>query len=67
MLSVDLSLNIGSVCKHQILKTTKRLISKTKDLHLMHLNIKSILPKTDELKYIARPSNAAVIGISESK
>ena len=33
----------------------------------MHLNIKSLLLKIDELRYITRPSNAAVIGISESK
>ena len=42
-------------------------ISETKVLHLMHLNINSLLPKIDELRYITRPSNAAVIGISESK
>ena len=33
----------------------------------MHLNINSILPKIDKLRYIARFSNAAVTGISESK
>ena len=33
----------------------------------MHLNIKSLVRKIDELRYITRPSNAAVIGISESK
>ena len=42
-------------------------ISETKGLHPMYLNIHSLLPKIDELRYIARPSNAAVIGISESK
>ena len=42
-------------------------ISETKGLHLMHLNINSLLPKIDELRYIARPSNAAVIGFSDSK
>ena len=31
----------------------------------MHLNIKSLLPKIDELRYITKPGNAAVIGISE--
>ena len=40
-------------------------ISETKGLHLMHLNINSLLLKIDELRYIAR--NAAVMGISESK
>ena len=33
----------------------------------MHLNIKSLVRKIDELRYITRPSNAAVLGISESK
>ena len=40
-------------------------ISETKGLHLMHLNVNSLLLKIDELRYIAR--NAAVMGISESK
>ena len=33
----------------------------------MHLNINSLLPKTDELRHMANLSNAAVIGICESK
>ena len=33
----------------------------------MHLNINSLLPKIDELRYIARLSNAAAIGIFKSK
>ena len=33
----------------------------------MHLNINGLLPKIDELRQMARLSNAAVIGISESK
>ena len=33
----------------------------------MHLNIKNLLPKTDELRCIARLSNTVDIGISESK
>ena len=33
----------------------------------MHLNINSLLPKIDELSYMTRLSNAAVIGISDSK
>ena len=63
ILSVDLTLNPGSGCKYQILKTTELDISETKSLHLMHSNINSLLTKIDELRYIARPSNPAVIGI----
>ena len=33
----------------------------------MHLNIKSLLPKIDELRYMATLGNVDVIGISESK
>ena len=33
----------------------------------MHININSIKPKIYELQYIAKLSEAAVIGISESK
>ena len=33
----------------------------------MHINISSLLPKIDELQYIAKLSETAVIGISESK
>ena len=67
ILSGDISLNPGPVCKHQILNTTEWDIFKTKGLHLMHLNINSLLPKIDELRHMARLSNAAVIGICESK
>ena len=33
----------------------------------MHININCLLPKIDELPYIAKLKEAAVIGISESK
>ena len=33
----------------------------------MDVNISSLLPKIDELRYVAKLSKAAVIGISESK
>ena len=36
-------------------------------LHLIHLNINSILSKIDELRVIAKKSRASVIGITESK
>ena len=36
-------------------------------LHFLHLNINSLLPKIDEVRLIANKTNAAVIGISESK
>ena len=40
---------------------------RKRGLHFLHLNINSLLPKIDELRLIAKNSNAAVIGITESK
>ena len=40
---------------------------KHRGLHFLHLNINSLLPQIDELRHIARLTNAAVMGISESK
>ena len=37
-----------------------------KGLHFIHLNIRSLLPKLDELILLATKTNAAVIGITES-
>ena len=36
-------------------------------LHFIHLNIPSLLPKIEELRYIAESTNATAIGICESK
>ena len=36
-------------------------------LHFLHININSILPKIEELRQIAKLSDASIIGISESK
>ena len=40
---------------------------KTSGLHFIHLNINSVLSKIDQLRIIALKTNAAVIGLSESK
>ena len=40
---------------------------KHRGMHFPHLSINSLLSKIDELGYIARLTNAAIIGISESK
>ena len=41
------------------------LFFKKRGLHFAHINISSLLPKIDELRYIAKLSAAAVICISE--
>ena len=66
ILSGDINLNPGPVNRHQI-KDHKFEVFTRKGLHFIHLNINSLLPKIDELRYIAKNSNAAVIGISETK
>ena len=40
---------------------------KIKGLYLLHINVNSLLLKIDELRYIVKLSNAAAIGITESK
>ena len=34
-------------------------------MHILHLNINRLLPKIDEIRFIAKQSNASIIGISE--
>ena len=46
---------------------TNGMFFKHRGLRFLHLNINSLLPKIDELRHIARLTNAAVIRISESK
>ena len=66
LLSGDINLNPGPVTRHQ-LKDPKFESFNNKGLHLIHLNINSLLPKIDKLCNIAKFSNAAVIGITETK
>ena len=55
-----------------MIHTTQPVISddfqhfSKKGLHFIHLNIRSLLPKLDELILLATKTNAAVIGITES-
>ena len=44
---------------------SKRKIFRKKGLHILHLNINSLLPKIDEMRFIAKQSNASTIGINE--
>ena len=36
-------------------------------MYFIHININSLLPKIDEVRYISNIINASVIGISETK
>ena len=62
MLSGDIELNPGPVNRNQIKKEDFEVFNN-KELHFMHLNINGLLKKIEELRYIARSSSAAVIGI----
>ena len=40
---------------------------KRKGIHLIYLNVNSLLSKVDEIRYVTTPTNATVIRIFESK
>ena len=68
LLSVDISVNPGPKNNLQPLDSNEwNVFIKSKGLHLIHLNINSLLPKIDKVQYTANSSNAAVIRISKSK
>ena len=67
ILSGDISLNPGPVYNNQSLHSNEWNVFRSKEIHLIHLNVNSIYPKIDEIHYIAEHTKAAVIGITESK
>ena len=67
LLSCDISLNPGPVHQGTLQSSNEWKVSKNKGLHFNHLNINSLLPKIEQLRSIAKSTNAAVIGICESK
>ena len=67
LLSGDISLNPGPVYNNQSLHSNERNVFRSKGIHLIHLNVNSLLPKIDEIRYIAERTKAAVIGVTESK
>ena len=67
LISSDISLNPGPVHQDTLQCLIEWNVFKNRGLHFIHLNINSLLPKIDELRYIAKSNNAGVIGICESK
>ena len=63
----DISLKPRPFSNPQLFKQVEWKASRNRGLHLVHLSINSLLPKIDELRYIAKRTKATVIGISESK
>ena len=67
LLSGDISLNPGPVLQDALQFLNEWNVFKKRGLHFIHLNINSLLPKIEELLYVAISINAPVIGIYESK
>ena len=67
LLSGDISLDLG--VSHQGTRqcSNEWNIFKNRGLHFIYLNINSFLSKLEELRFIAKSTNAAVIDIYESK
>ena len=67
LLSGNISLDPGLNHQHKLQCLNKWSIFKSKGLHFIHLNINSLLPKIEEPQITVKSTNAASIGISESK
>ena len=67
LLSGNISLNTGPIHQNTMQCSNEWNVFKIRDLHFLHLNINSLLSKIEELRDIAKITNAAVIGICESK
>ena len=66
LLSGDMNLNPG-LHNNQLHPQSEWSVFNSRGLYFIHLNVNSLLPKIDELRNIAKLSNAAVISIRESK
>ena len=51
----------------KVLSEDKWNVFNKRGLHMIHLNINSVLSKIEELRVVARKSKAAVIGVTEWK
>ena len=67
ILSGDISLNPGLVYNSKRSCLNEWNVFKEKRIHVIHLNVNSLLQRIDEMRYIPARTNAAVIRISESK
>ena len=62
-----ISLNPGPINGSQQYNNDQWVNFKKRGVHFVHININSLLPKLDELRYITKWSETAIIGISEQK
>ena len=66
LLSGDISLDPGPPHNSQIDSLHWNAFNK-KRLYFLHININSLLPKLEEIKFIAKKPKTTVIGISETQ
>ena len=66
LLSGNISLNPGPPNNSQIDGLSWNELEK-KGLHFLHINVNGLLPKIDEIRFIAKKSKATVIGINETR
>ena len=59
----DISLNPSSLSNPQLFKQEEWQAFSNRELHLINLNINSLLPEIDEFRDVAERTKAAVIGI----
>ena len=59
----DISLNPGSLSNPQLFKQEEWQAFSNRELHLINLNINSLLPKIHEFRDVAKRTKAAVIGV----
>ena len=67
LLSGNISLNPDPVQQGTLQCLNEWNVFKNRGLHFIQLNINSLLPKIEEFCFIAKSTNAAVLGICESK
>ena len=67
LLSGDISLSPGPVHQGTLQCSNEWNVFKNRGLYFVHLNINSLLPKIEELRFIVKSSIAAFIGICETK
>ena len=65
LLSADVNLNPGPTQFKSVSNVWDPF--KSRGMHLLHLNVNSLINKIDEIRYIAKASNASFIGLIETK
>ena len=65
--SGEISLHPGPIHQDTMQCSSEWNVFRSRGLHFIHLNINTLLSKLEELSYIVKFTNDAIIGICESK